>query len=149
MSPHAYSRCHVTSNKAHIPSQIPRIACGGRSFLTLVLQLLTPSNPPPCLKFVFCAFKVTLGLVRSYVTLAIKRAILTPTKHENGSNNIRRKKKRLKQRTNLSWMLSSLLALTAHVRWVPCHHGMTRPQGADEGDALQVRREAANIFNKQ
>jgi hypothetical protein len=75
-----------------IPSKIPRIACGGRSFLTLVLpiektvsitcfegtlqttgrlSLLTPSNPHPCLKFLFCAFKVTLGLVRSYVTFAI------------------------------------------------------------------------------
>jgi hypothetical protein len=35
------------------------------------ISLLAPSNPPPCLKFYFCAFKVTLGLVRSYVTLAI------------------------------------------------------------------------------
>jgi hypothetical protein len=23
-----------------------------------------------------------------------------------------------------------------HVRWVPCHHGMVRPQVADGGDAL-------------
>jgi hypothetical protein len=35
------------------------------------LSLLTPWNPPPCLKFVFCAFKRTRDLVRSYVTLAI------------------------------------------------------------------------------
>jgi hypothetical protein len=35
------------------------------------LSLLTSLNSPPCLKFVFCAFKVTIGLVRSYVTLAI------------------------------------------------------------------------------
>jgi hypothetical protein len=64
--------------RPRIPSQFPRIACGGRSFLTLVLpvstgslSLVTHSNPPPCMKFYFCAFKVTLGLVRSYVALAI------------------------------------------------------------------------------
>jgi hypothetical protein len=38
---------------------------------------------------------------------------------------------------------------TSHVMWVPCHHGMARPQVADGGDALQVWREAANILNKQ
>jgi hypothetical protein len=36
-----------------------------------------------------------------------------------------------------------------HVRWVPCHHGMARPQVADGGVALQVWRVAANILNKQ
>jgi hypothetical protein len=36
-----------------------------------------------------------------------------------------------------------------HVRWVPCHLGMARPQVADGGDALQLWREAANILNKQ
>jgi hypothetical protein len=36
-----------------------------------------------------------------------------------------------------------------HVRWVPCHHGMARPQVADGGDALPFWREAANILNKQ
>jgi hypothetical protein len=36
-----------------------------------------------------------------------------------------------------------------NVRWVPCHHGMARPQVADVGDALQVWRVAANILNKQ
>jgi hypothetical protein len=36
-----------------------------------------------------------------------------------------------------------------HVRWVPCHHGMARPQVADGGDTLQLWREAANILNKQ
>jgi hypothetical protein len=36
-----------------------------------------------------------------------------------------------------------------HVRWVPCHHGMARPQVADGGDAIQVWKEAANILNKQ
>jgi hypothetical protein len=38
---------------------------------------------------------------------------------------------------------------SSHVRWVPCHHGMARPQVADGGDALQLWREAANILNKQ
>jgi hypothetical protein len=33
--------------------------------------------------------------------------------------------------------------------WVPCHHGMARPQVADGGDTLQFWREAANILNKQ
>jgi hypothetical protein len=36
-----------------------------------------------------------------------------------------------------------------HVRWVPCHHGMARPQVADGGDGLQIWRVAANILNKQ
>jgi hypothetical protein len=36
-----------------------------------------------------------------------------------------------------------------HVKWVPCHHGMGRPQVADGGDALQVWRVPANILNKQ
>jgi hypothetical protein len=36
-----------------------------------------------------------------------------------------------------------------HVRWVPYHHGVARPQVADGGDALQVWRVAANIWNKQ
>jgi hypothetical protein len=35
------------------------------------------------------------------------------------------------------------------VKWVPCHHGMARPQVADGGDGLQVWRVAANILNKQ
>jgi hypothetical protein len=35
------------------------------------------------------------------------------------------------------------------VKWVPRHHGMARPQVADGGDALQIRRVAANISNKQ
>jgi hypothetical protein len=37
----------------------------------------------------------------------------------------------------------------SHVRWVPCHHGMARPQVADGGDALLFWRVAANILNKQ
>jgi hypothetical protein len=33
--------------------------------------------------------------------------------------------------------------------WVPCHHGMARPQAVYGGEALQVWREAANVLNKQ
>jgi hypothetical protein len=36
-----------------------------------------------------------------------------------------------------------------HVRWVPCHHGMARPQVADGGDAFRVWRLAANILKEQ
>jgi hypothetical protein len=36
-----------------------------------------------------------------------------------------------------------------HVKWVPCHHGMARPQVADGGDDLEIWRVAANILNKQ
>jgi hypothetical protein len=39
--------------------------------------------------------------------------------------------------------------LITHVKWVSCHHGMARPQVADEGDVLQIWRVAANILNKQ
>jgi hypothetical protein len=35
-----------------------------------------------------------------------------------------------------------------HVKWVPCHHGMARPQVADGGEGLQIWRVAANILNK-
>jgi hypothetical protein len=31
----------------------------------------------------------------------------------------------------------------------PCHHGMTCPRVADEGDGLQIWTVAANIWNKQ
>jgi hypothetical protein len=41
------------------------------------------------------------------------------------------------------------LCSDGHVGWVPCHHGMARPQVADRGDALQFWRAAANILNKQ
>jgi hypothetical protein len=37
----------------------------------------------------------------------------------------------------------------ADVRWVPCHHSMARPQVADGGNTLQVWGLAANILNKQ
>jgi hypothetical protein len=36
-----------------------------------------------------------------------------------------------------------------HVKWMPCQHGMARPQVADGGDGLQIWRVAANILNKQ
>jgi hypothetical protein len=36
-----------------------------------------------------------------------------------------------------------------HVKWVPCHHGMARPQVADGGEGLQIWRVAANMLNKQ
>jgi hypothetical protein len=35
------------------------------------------------------------------------------------------------------------------VKWVPCHHGMARPQVANGGDGLQIWRVAANILSKQ
>jgi hypothetical protein len=36
-----------------------------------------------------------------------------------------------------------------HVKWVPRHHGMARPQVPDGGDGLQIRKVPANILNKQ
>jgi hypothetical protein len=42
-----------------------------------------------------------------------------------------------------------LIEACYHVRRVPCHHGMARPQVADGGEALQVWGIAAHIFNKQ
>jgi hypothetical protein len=36
-----------------------------------------------------------------------------------------------------------------YVKWVPCHHGMARPQVADGGDGFQIWRVAANILNTQ
>jgi hypothetical protein len=54
----------------------------------------------------------------------------------------------------LHWIIKNVgllneLLITIHVRWVPCHHGMARPQVADGGDAFHLWRAAANIFNKQ
>jgi hypothetical protein len=48
----------------------------------------------------------------------------------------------------LEFMLSTKLP-RLHVRWVPCHHGMARPQVADGGNGLQIWRVAENILNKQ
>jgi hypothetical protein len=36
-----------------------------------------------------------------------------------------------------------------YVRWVPCHHGMDRPQVADGANGIQILGVAANILNKQ
>jgi len=36
-----------------------------------------------------------------------------------------------------------------HVKWVPCHHGIARPQVADGREGLQIQRVAENILNKQ
>jgi hypothetical protein len=33
-----------------------------------------------------------------------------------------------------------------HVKWVPCHHSMTRPQVADRGDNSQKWRVYANVL---
>jgi hypothetical protein len=38
---------------------------------------------------------------------------------------------------------------TFHVRWVPCQHGMARPQVAGGGGGLQTWRVAANVLTKQ
>jgi hypothetical protein len=35
------------------------------------------------------------------------------------------------------------------VEWVPCHHGMARPQVADGGDGLQIQKSDANMSNMQ
>jgi hypothetical protein len=40
-------------------------------------------------------------------------------------------------------------SLCTHVKWVPCHHGMARPQVADRGDGLQIWRVVANALYKQ
>jgi hypothetical protein len=36
-----------------------------------------------------------------------------------------------------------------HIRWVPCHHGMVRPQAVDGEDGLQVWKVAATILSNQ
>jgi hypothetical protein len=41
------------------------------------------------------------------------------------------------------------LYIHTHVRCVPCHHGMARPQVPNGGDGLQIWKVAANILNKQ
>jgi hypothetical protein len=45
-------------------------------------------------------------------------------------------------------MISVHVASLLHLRLVPCHHGMARPQVVDGGDALQFWRVAANILHK-
>jgi hypothetical protein len=49
----------------------------------------------------------------------------------------------------LSYKYFQFAADPFHDRWVPCHHGRACPQVADGGDGIQIRREAANILNKQ
>jgi hypothetical protein len=49
----------------------------------------------------------------------------------------------------LSFLLQILIFIIVHVRWVPCHHVMARPQVADGGDIFQFWRVVANILNKQ
>jgi hypothetical protein len=39
--------------------------------------------------------------------------------------------------------------ISYHCKWVPCHHGMARPQVADRGDGLKVWRVGVNILTKQ
>jgi hypothetical protein len=39
--------------------------------------------------------------------------------------------------------------LLKNIRWVPCHHGMARPQVANGEDGLKMCRGAANILNMQ
>jgi hypothetical protein len=45
--------------------------------------------------------------------------------------------------------INSVHTIPAYVRWVPCHHGMARPQGAIGGNGLQIWRVAESILNKQ
>jgi hypothetical protein len=45
--------------------------------------------------------------------------------------------------------LMSVILDIYHVKWVPCHHGMARPEVADGGDGLQIWRVAENILNRQ
>lgn len=36
----------------------------------------------------------------------------------------------------------------SHVMWVPCYHGMARPQVGDEGEGRQIWRIPADVLNK-
>jgi hypothetical protein len=60
--------------------------------------------------------------------------------------------------TELNWivlkgytftLLKEGIKNTSHVKWVPFHHGMARPQIADRGEGLHIWRVASNILNKQ
>jgi hypothetical protein len=52
--------------------------------------------------------------------------------------------------TNILYVLLPIrVTCPTHVSWVPCHHGMARPQVAVGGDGPQIWRVAANILNKQ
>jgi hypothetical protein len=52
-------------------------------------------------------------------------------------------------RTSLSCKYWRMCVIQRHVKWVPCHHGMARPQVADGADGLQMWRVAAIVLNKQ
>jgi hypothetical protein len=41
------------------------------------------------------------------------------------------------------------VAVYIHVKYVPCHHCMARPQVVDGGDGLRTWSVAANILNKR
>jgi hypothetical protein len=47
------------------------------------------------------------------------------------------------------WKFNSRHTLYSHVKYVPCHHGVARPQAEDGGDGVQVWRVAANTLNTQ
>jgi hypothetical protein len=51
--------------------------------------------------------------------------------------------------TSLMASIKVYVFFIIHVRCVPCHHSMARPQVADGGDSLQLWRVAANIWTKQ
>jgi hypothetical protein len=46
-------------------------------------------------------------------------------------------------------MRHDYITLVIQLGWVPCHHGIARPQVSDGGRGLQIWRVAANILNKQ
>jgi hypothetical protein len=46
-------------------------------------------------------------------------------------------------------LIPKLTGVNYHVRWVPCHHSMARPQVVVGGDALQFCRVAANILGSR
>jgi len=65
----------------------------------------------------------------------------------NIRNSVSTKPKSMEQ--NLEKLIIAKVAKKFHVRWVPCHYGVARPQVADGGEGLQIWRVAANILNKQ
>jgi hypothetical protein len=47
------------------------------------------------------------------------------------------KKKKKKKKKELKMFIQQ--RVLSHIKWVPCHHGMARPQVVDGGDGLQTR----------
>jgi hypothetical protein len=45
----------------------------------------------------------------------------------------------------LTWKYKNANKYGRHIWWIPCHHGMARPQVADGADGLQIWRGAATI----